>query len=76
MDFEDGPLGDSALSWVSSQDGVLGNGQILEVTLSPGVHTITLTATDSEGLQDTDSIQVTVVQGTTEHYLFLPLIIK
>ena len=77
MDLENGSLGDSALSWVSSIDGALGTGQLLEVNLSPGVHTITLTATDSGGLTSTASIQVTVVAQTTSiNKLFLPLVIK
>jgi hypothetical protein len=77
MDLEDGSLGDSALSWASNIDGALGTGQLLEVNLSPGVHTITLTATDSGGLTSTASIQVTVVAQTTSiNKLFLPLVIK
>ena len=77
MDLENGSLGDSALSWVSSIDGALGAGKLLEVNLSPGVHTITLTATDSGGLTSTASIQVTVVAQTTSiNKLFLPLVIK
>jgi hypothetical protein len=75
MDLEDRSLGDSALSWVSNIDGALGASQLLEVNLSPGVHTITLTATDSGGLTSTASIQITVVQPTTPFkYLFLPMI--
>jgi hypothetical protein len=74
MDMEDGSLGDSALSWVSSIDGALGTGQLLEVSLSPGIHTITLTATDSGGLTSTASIQITVVETPTINQLFLPLI--
>jgi hypothetical protein len=77
MDLEDGSLGDSALSWVSNLDGALGAGQLLEVNLSPGVHTITLTATDSGGLTSTTNIQVTVVaQTTSTNNLFLPLVVK
>jgi hypothetical protein len=75
-DLENGSLGDSALSWVSSIDGALGAGQLLEVSLSPGVHTITLTATDSDGLSGVASIQITVVQATTIKQIFLPLIEK
>ena len=76
MDLENGSLGDSALSWVSSIDGALGAGQLLEVSLSLGVHTITLTATDSGGLTSTASIQITVVQPTPIKHVFLPLVIK
>jgi hypothetical protein len=74
VDLQDGSLPDSALSWTSSLDGALGSGQLLEVTLKPGVHTITLAVTDSKGLTATASIQVTVVQSTNNHYLFLPLL--
>ena len=77
MDLQDGSLGDKALSWVSSQDGALGTGQVLEVNLSPGIHTITLTVTDSQGLKDATSIQVTVVQSLVPNpskHVFLPLI--
>jgi hypothetical protein len=76
MDLEDGSLGDSALNWVSSLDGALGASQLLEVTLSPGVHTITLTATDSDGLTNSASIQITIVQPAPIQYIFLPLIKK
>ena len=76
-DLEDGSLGDSALSWVSSKDGALGTGQALEVNLTPGDHTITLTVTDSKGLTDTTSIQVTVVQTTTSgHQQYVPFVRK
>jgi hypothetical protein len=76
MDLENGSLGDSALSWVSSMDGTLGTGQLQEVTLSPGIHTITLTATDTGGLTNTASIQITIVQPPPIKYVFLPLIRK
>jgi hypothetical protein len=73
-DLEDGSLGDNALSWASSLDGPLGSGQIVEVKLSPGVHTITLTATDSQGLKAMDSIQITIAASTPTRSLYLPLI--
>lgn len=46
-DLEDGSLGDSTLTWSSSLDGFLGTGSSILATLSPGLHTITLTAVDS-----------------------------
>ena len=47
-DFKDGELNETSLSWTSSLDGSLGTGEKVNVTLSIGTHTITLTATDSE----------------------------
>jgi hypothetical protein len=76
VDLEDGSMGDSALSWGSSVDGALGAGQLLEASLSPGVHTITLTAVDSGGLTSTASIQITIVQPTAINNVFLPLVKK
>jgi hypothetical protein len=59
-DPEDGILGDSALSWTSSQDGNLGTGSNLLISLSQSKHTITLSATDSNGNTSTTSIKVNV----------------
>jgi len=49
FDPEDGLLPDNALVWNSSLDGPLGHGRSLTTTLSAGRHTITLTATDTDG---------------------------
>ncbi len=48
-DADDGVLTGSALQWTSSIQGTLGSGSHLSVKLKPGTHTITLTATDSDG---------------------------
>ncbi|QRN99952.1 PKD domain-containing protein [Archangium violaceum] len=66
-DPEDGPLADSALAWTSSLAGPLGTGRKLSsVTLASGVHTLTLTATDSGGASEGASVLVTVSRpGTT-----------
>ncbi len=73
FDAEDGVLQDSALSWASDVEGVLGTGRVLEVVLSPGTHNITFTATDSHGNNATDWFMVTVeihnlvvAQGSTD----------
>ncbi|MCL7958618.1 MAG: hypothetical protein M8861_00350 [marine benthic group bacterium] len=60
-DDEDGMLGDEALAWTSNRDGAIGTGSSFDYNgLSVGSHTITLTATDSDGLRGTDQITVTV----------------
>jgi PKD repeat protein len=57
-DMEDGVLSGPSLVWTSSRDGALGTGASLQKTLTQGVHTLTLTATDS--LQAVTSASVTV----------------
>ena len=60
-DPEDGSLSGGAFTWSSSLDGDLGTGSPLATTgLSVGSHTVTVTAADSRGLEDTDAITVTV----------------
>jgi uncharacterized repeat protein (TIGR01451 family) len=68
-DFEDGMLPDAALSWSSDRAGALGEGGELPVTnLAPGLHTITLTATDSSGQTATTTARLFVGER-----LFVPL---
>lgn len=56
------------VSWVWTDN--LGNpildGEIVTVSLSVGIHTITLTVTDNDGLTDTDDVIITVEGGPTE----------
>ena len=48
-DAEDGTLTGAALEWTSNVDGQIGTGQSFSTSaLSPGLHTVTLTATDSD----------------------------
>jgi len=62
IDPEDGSVGGGSVSWSSSLDGDLGTGTpLMAGSLSLGVHTITLTAADSRGLEGTDEITVTML---------------
>ncbi|MCC6521329.1 MAG: hypothetical protein IT373_01585 [Polyangiaceae bacterium] len=60
-DLQDGALTGSALVWTSSLDGVIGTGAPFNYLPSVGVHVITLTATDSDLNEGTDSITITMV---------------
>ncbi len=71
-DLEDGTLDESILHWTSSQDGDLGTGSLVLVTLSDGQHVITLSAIDSDGNLATDSINVSVGYRN----VYLPIILK
>lgn len=59
-DAEDGDLKGTSLAWTSDRDGAIGTGETFDSTLTTGVHTIELTATDSDGESDSTSIQVSV----------------
>ncbi len=64
-DAEQGVLSGASLSWNSSRDGALGTGAYLQVsTLSTGAHTITLTATDAQGLSSSVSVSINIISTT------------
>ncbi len=65
-DVEDGALTGASLSWTSSLDGALGTGVMLAPMLTQGVHTLTLTATDSMGATGTASVTVSVNQPNNQ----------
>ncbi|MEZ0239461.1 MAG: hypothetical protein ACAH65_01570, partial [Chloroflexota bacterium] len=61
LDLEDRGLAGPALAWSSSIDGHLGTGaELRRADLSAGRHTITLEATDADGLKDAFSIEIEV----------------
>ncbi len=60
-DPEDGQLAGNSLVWKSNIDGELGTGTTFSTaSLSAGIHTIVLTATDSMGAQGNDAVSITV----------------
>ncbi|HET7011796.1 MAG TPA: hypothetical protein VFI11_13550 [Anaerolineales bacterium] len=60
-DAEDGPLPAESLQWSSDRDGPLGQGgHLVQRGLSPGVHTLTLSATDSSGETATAVVHIAV----------------
>jgi chitinase len=61
IDAEDGVLSGSALVWTSSRDGQIGTGASISTrALSVGVHTITLTAKDSQNAIGSATSTVTI----------------
>jgi hypothetical protein len=58
-DAEDGDLS-GAIQWTSSKDGALSPDAEGKVSLTPGAHAITASATDSKGRKGSASVDVTV----------------
>jgi hypothetical protein len=59
-DQEDGLLPDASLAWSSDVSGALGSGANINVVVTPGMHRIRLTATDSRGATGIDTVTITV----------------
>ncbi|MBI4517761.1 MAG: hypothetical protein HY699_18300 [Deltaproteobacteria bacterium] len=62
-DLEDGELSGSSMTWTLDAGVVLGTGARLMLpglTLAPGAHEITLTASDSDGQESAAGVQLTV----------------
>lgn len=63
VDAEDITIPDNKMIWTSDKDGQIGEGPNISASdLSVNVHTITFTATDSEGLSGSDSITLTITE--------------
>ena len=63
FDFEDGPLDDAVLTWTSSNYGQIGTGSPFDRDdFCAGSHKITLTAIDSESLEGSTSVDITIDQ--------------
>jgi len=61
-DLEDGILPASSIVWTSDIDGPIGTGRLLQFDgLSPGEHVISVSATDSDGMVDSDTVKITVL---------------
>jgi hypothetical protein len=66
-DNEDGVLSGSSLVWTSDLDSQIGTGETFNSTnLSTGSHQITLTGTDSNGAEGTDTVTIIISQTDTE----------
>jgi hypothetical protein len=72
LDLEDGRVAESALTWSSDRQGVLGTGiNQTTASLAPGWHTLTLTAQDASGMTATSSTRLFVGDQ-----LWLPLTLR
>ena len=64
LDAEDGVLDGASVAWSSDRDGVLGTRRLLSARLTEGLHTITATATDSDGQSASATTSVRVTRNT------------
>lgn len=72
-DAEGGALTGDALEWTSDSSGALGTGSPLTVSELPlGVHQVTVTATDAEGISSSADVQVEIVPPPPLDLLALP----
>ncbi len=60
LDSDGGEISGAQMQWSSDIDGVLGVGSTLTRTLTPGLHTIVLTVTTTDDIQDQAEIHLTV----------------
>lgn len=69
IDHEDGPLPDSLMVWQLDNAGEIGRGGNIDIAgLSPGSHTITFTAYDSDGKSSSEMITVTAEPFSLSSY--------
>jgi hypothetical protein len=59
-DPQDGVLTGSQLVWQSNLTGMIGTGEMLNAAMTQGIHTITLTATDTSNRSASVSITLNV----------------
>ncbi|MFZ1755045.1 MAG: hypothetical protein WAU10_14950, partial [Caldilineaceae bacterium] len=63
-DLEDGSVPEDKLTWSSSLQGEVGKGYEVAInTLTPGKHTLTLTAVDSQGISGSTSVDIFIGYG-------------
>jgi len=72
VDLEEGMVASDSLSWSSNLDGALGSGDILEVTLTEGTHTLTLDVSGGAA-SVTTTVVVEAAPPPGSFYTYLPL---